>query len=65
MGRGVKREVETEKGRESRGVEAGHEHVERERDWGMGREGEGWRRQSGSKKARARESRGGKQTLLR
>lgn len=29
MGSGAERVVETEKGRESRGVEAGHEHIER------------------------------------
>ena len=40
MGRGVKRVVEAEKGRErkSREVEAGHEHVERGgREWGRKR----------------------------
>jgi hypothetical protein len=43
MGRGVKRVLETEKGRESREVEAGHEHVcvcVGGREWGkMGGEG--------------------------
>ena len=38
MGKGIKRVVEAEKGRESREVEAGHEHVER---GGKGRAQEG------------------------
>jgi hypothetical protein len=55
MGRGVERIVETVEHRErrSRGVEVGHEHVEREgrEIW---KEGEGMRRQSVSRKARER-----------
>jgi hypothetical protein len=52
MGRGVESVVETEKGRERSGVEAGHEHVEREGEGNGERQGAGARRQSRSKKAR-------------
>ena len=55
MGRGVKRVVEAEKGRErekSREVEASHGHMEREK--GMGREGE----QEGTRECGTRERRG-------
>ena len=55
MGRGGERIVDTVEHRErrSRGVEVGHEHVEREgrEIW---KEGEGMRRQSVSRKARER-----------
>jgi hypothetical protein len=62
--RGVKRVVEAEKGRERERerernrVEASHEHMEGGSGWGRGG---GMRGQSWCRKARARESRGGKQ----
>ena len=49
MGREVKRLVKAEKGRESRGVEAGHEHVE-SGGKGQGHKAVGIRRQETKRK---------------
>jgi len=60
MGRGGKRVVEAEKGREREGVEAGHEHEERER----GREWGEWGQKGKSKRGAREQERGwGKQPL--
>jgi hypothetical protein len=64
MGREVERVVETERERESRGVEASHEHMEREgggewRKWGKG----GKDRAAAGRQENKRELRG-KQPLL-
>jgi hypothetical protein len=63
MGRGVKRVVGAEKGRESREVEADHEHVERGGK-GMGKDKGTEQKQEEKSKREIREGGGGKQPLL-
>ena len=63
MGWGVKRVEEAEKGRESRGIEAGHEHMEREHK-GMGRESERGKETEWGQEGKSKRERRGKQPLL-
>ena len=52
MGRGVERVVETEKGRESRGVVASHDHVEREEEGNGERGGVGREHRAGEQESK-------------
>ena len=59
MGRGVERAVETEKGRESRGVVASHDHVEREEEGNGERGGVGREHRAGEQERKRGERRRG------